>query len=155
MCTGENLVSKSPRQVEASTGGRTGEDKDGSPRTVDRVGPRHAVLPVRTTWIPSVAGRIRTRHRPDSGSPFQPTRRGDGFARWPTDLCIFNFCRQRRRGCLPSLASPQVEFLNILSRQLVVRATVRYSTSVKRSTKCRSELERDNFNNLDGNSKNI
>jgi len=116
MCIGENLVSKSPRQVEATAGGGTGEDKDGRSRTADRVSPRHAVLPVRTTWIPSVAGGVRACH---GGSPFQPTGGCDGFSGLLTELRRLNFRRQRRRSRLPPLASHQLESVIRLRKQLV------------------------------------
>lgn len=122
MCAGENLVSKSSRQVEAVTGSRAGEDKDGGSRTSARIAPRHALLYLRSTWISPVTGRIGARHRPDRGPSLQPPGGRDGLARWSTDLPLVHFCRQRRRLRFPSLASYQVESLQVqipLSRFLI------------------------------------
>ena len=106
-CSGQNLVSKSARQVEAVAGGGAGEDQDGGSRSADRLRAGHAVLAVRTRWIPAVAGRVRTGHcRPAS---FQSAGGRDGVARWTTDLRRVRSYSSKRRCCssrLPPLASP-------------------------------------------------
>jgi len=112
-CAGENLVSKPSRQVEAFAGSRAGEDKDGGSRPAARVAPRHAVLHLRSTWIPPVTGRIGARHWPDRGPSLQPPGGRDGLARWTADLPLVDFCRQRRRRRFPSLASHEVESLQV------------------------------------------
>jgi len=107
------MVSKSSRQVKTFTGGGAREDKDGGPRTAHWVRPRYAVLPLRSTWLPSIARRFRARHRPGRRSSFQPSGGRDGFTRRPTDLRRLNLCRQRRWSCVPSLASCQFNLLNL------------------------------------------
>jgi len=103
LCAGENLVSKSSRQVEAVTGGGAGEDKDGGARTAHRVGPRHVVLAIRSPRFPTVAGRDGTRQRADGGAPLQSPGRRNGLPGRTADLRRLPAVRQRRRSRFPPL----------------------------------------------------